>query len=363
MESSPNPPLQSPVCPDPVFIIGAPRSGTSILAWSLAQHSRFWTSGESHFLSDFFRDGWIQDRFENAKRMPKSWLELQDVEKSEFMKSLGLGVNTLFSSRSQGKRWIDQTPSYTLIADDLAEMFPGALFVHILRDGRRVVHSLMNFIKLLSAEELAALEKLDKWRGQQSFSMACRAWEHFVEAAMDFGERNPDRCLTVVNEQLVANPTACFQEILRFLGAPEEEAPAEYFRTHRLNSSFRPDPGDPDWVRRLSEPWKQWTGEQSGLFWVEAGEAMVKYGLVAQPEGDQADLIAQGAKNRALSRDYNGLAHEYNALERWAHDLEARLIEREAFIRRTRRNEQFVESLRVLWRRVLGRDKPDVESE
>lgn len=50
------------VCADPVFVIGSPRSGTTALA-----------------------------------------------EEEEPLAFIGLGVNTSFSSRSQGKRWIDPT--------------------------------------------------------------------------------------------------------------------------------------------------------------------------------------------------------------------------------------------------------------
>lgn len=30
-----------------IFVLGCPRSGTSVLAWALAQHEHFWTSAES----------------------------------------------------------------------------------------------------------------------------------------------------------------------------------------------------------------------------------------------------------------------------------------------------------------------------
>src|SRR5262245_43980994 len=45
------------ICTRPVFIVGSPRSGTTILAWSLAKHSHFWTSDESQILWDLFEGG------------------------------------------------------------------------------------------------------------------------------------------------------------------------------------------------------------------------------------------------------------------------------------------------------------------
>ena len=49
----------------------------------------------------------------------------------------------MVTKKSRGKRWVDQSPSYTLIASELARLFPDAQFLHIVRDGRRVVNSMI----------------------------------------------------------------------------------------------------------------------------------------------------------------------------------------------------------------------------
>src|SRR5207253_4877727 len=102
---------QGPICSHPIFIIGSPRSGTTILAWSLAQHNQLWTSDESQILWDLFGDGRLDKNYQRAGRADGSWLRKQRIEKAEFLCFLGLGLNALYTSRSQGKRWIDQTPS------------------------------------------------------------------------------------------------------------------------------------------------------------------------------------------------------------------------------------------------------------
>ncbi len=48
------------ICRRPVFIIGSPRSGTSVLAWALAQHKDFWTAGETDFLFHLFGQGRLE---------------------------------------------------------------------------------------------------------------------------------------------------------------------------------------------------------------------------------------------------------------------------------------------------------------
>jgi hypothetical protein len=275
-----------------VFLIGSPRSGTSILAWSLAQHSRLWTSNETHILYELFGRGYldgagrgpqlVEKAFGKAKDRPEgTWLEKQSVSKKEFLGFLGVGLNALFTSRSGDRRWVDQTPSYTTMVDLLADMFPGAQFVHILRDGRRVVHSMVHFLK--PNEELKRSSKagghLPPWA--EDFQDACRTWRNFVEASLRFAEHYPGRAVTVTNEDLVRNPDREFRRLFEFLGVPPEEGPAAFFASNRINSSFRPNSKDRAWVQQLTEPWKEWTEEQCRVFAEEAGETLVRCGFAA----------------------------------------------------------------------------------
>jgi hypothetical protein len=262
-----------PLCARPIFILGSPRSGSTILAWSLAQHDELWTSSETHFLWRLFGGpDKLRQVFSTTKNWPGgSWLHEQHVEYDEFVRCLGLGLNALFSSRSGGRRWIDQTPYYVYMADTLAVMFPGALFLHVLRDGRRVVHSMVHFANSLAADVRAQFVKtgrLPSWAAD--FREACREWDRSVRAATDFARAHPDRCLTVRHERLVADPEREFSDILHFLGVPAHPRPAQYLRSNRINSSF-PKGGDP----ACAGPWPDWTAEQKDIFGQEAGETLL----------------------------------------------------------------------------------------
>jgi hypothetical protein len=275
-----------PVCSEPVFIIGSPRSGTTILAWSLANHSAFWTSGESYILFDFFGGGRADTVYERAKGLSDgSWLQAQNVSRQEFLASLGIGINALFSSRSGGRRWIDHTPHYALMADVLADMFPGARFLHILRDGRRVVNSMVHFL-----HPLGGVQGTDENRQGRAtpwatdFRVACRTWRSYVETVEDFAGRQSGRCLTCRNEELVANPEESFRRILAFVQVPYEAGPAAYFQSNRINSSFRANSQDRSWVQSLSDPWSEWTPNQKAIFAEEAGETLIRSGYAAEAD-------------------------------------------------------------------------------
>jgi hypothetical protein len=274
------------VCTRPVFVVGSPRSGTTILAWSLAKHSHFWTSDESQILWDLFEGGRLGRNYQNRDNYDGSWLCKQNIRREEFLGFLGVGLNGLFTSRSEGKRWVDQTPLYVMLAHNLIHMFPGCLFIHILRDGRNVVHSMVNVLtaRFVGRELPDVVKKSHKPAWMSDFRAACSTWRRFVEVALEFQSANPTRCLTVRNERLLADPVKGFSEILQFIQAPYEDAPANYFRSTRLNSSFPHVPGHPTELQRSERPWLEWSAEQKTIFWQEAGATMLKCGMATQEE-------------------------------------------------------------------------------
>lgn len=270
---------QPQICPRPVFIIGSPRSGTSILAWSLAQHSQLWTSGETHILTYLYGDGRFDQAMHKSVEIPNNWFQAQGVQRPELLASLGVGLNALFTSRSEGKRWIDQTPGYTRMVDDLAEMFPGAQFLHILRDGRRVVHSMINFLSGQSDSVRADLNRKGVVIPWLDFREACKTWRHYVEVALNFAARNPSRCLTMVNERLAGDPEKGFGEIFDFLDVPHERGPALFFQSNRINSSFQSSAHSGGTAYQLSEPWKTWSADKWTIFHEQAGALLDRCGF------------------------------------------------------------------------------------
>jgi hypothetical protein len=166
------------------------------------------------------------------------------------------------------------------MAGDLADMFPGARFLHILRDGRRVVHSMVNFLSGQSERVQAQLKQRGVGIPWLDFREACKTWRLYVELALDFAAGNPARCLTVVNERLVEDPQKCFGEIFDFLEVPYQDGPADYFRSHRINSSFPETTGSRGTPYQLSEPWKKWTPKQTSLFQEKAGVLLERCGFV-----------------------------------------------------------------------------------
>jgi hypothetical protein len=262
------------ICPDPIFVIGSPRSGTTALAQALNRHPDLRVGKESYVLHDLFGGGKPEQVWERQMhRVTPCWLAHEEVERDEFLAFLGLGLNALFSSRAEGKRWIDQTPLYTPMASTLAAMFPGAVFLHIVRDGRHVVRSMVNFERKFDAETIKAAQRNEIPTWSHDFDKGCQTWAHWVTAGLDFGEAHPDRCLRVQNEALSEDPATGFAAVLEFLGVRTHPGPGNFFGKQRINSSWVRDPTRPD-----DDDWAGWDRQRRRKFLKAAGPTMVRAG-------------------------------------------------------------------------------------
>jgi precorrin-6B methylase 2 len=255
---------------------------------ALATHSDFWASDESLFMIPLFGRGQLEREYERWVSRPfGSWLRAQNVTREEFFAALGLGINALFATRSNDKRWIDHTPGHAVMGHVLAAMFPGALFIHVLRDGRRVVNSMLNVWRTLTDSERTEMRDkgfLPRWA--YDFREACKTWREHAEAAAMFCLQMPDRTLTIVHDALEKQPHDTCAQILRFLGAREEEGPATFLQTKRINTSYTARDGSPP-PDRPALPSEEWTPDQHLIFHEEAGSAMARYGFSSK--GENAD--------------------------------------------------------------------------
>jgi hypothetical protein len=121
-------------------------------------------------------------------------------------------VLAAYASAKGKARWGDKTPGYVTHVPFLAELFPSAQFVHVIRDGREVAASLAEW----------------SWGPPTAVSGAFW-WVHKVRAGRRAGARLPaDRYLEVRHDELVAEPEATLHDICRFLGEEYDPVLLDY---------------------------------------------------------------------------------------------------------------------------------------
>jgi hypothetical protein len=201
--------------PAPIFVIGSPRSGTTLLRLMLDSHPRISCGEETHFLRDLQSVVGRHWALVATYGLERDWWlgRLHDLYED---------FQAAVLERSGKARWAEKDPTYTLLLDFIEELFPHALYVHLLRDGHDVVASFR-----------------DRW-GYRSAARAARTeWARYVEAARACADRvGPERFLEVRYERLVADPVPEAQRLFAFLGEdfmPEVLAfdPAEHTATAR----------------------------------------------------------------------------------------------------------------------------------
>jgi hypothetical protein len=104
-------------------------------------------------------------------------------------------------------RWVDGTPEYSLHICALRKLFPEAIFVHVLRDVRDVVRSMLNFHRV-AGFELVPNES-------QAYKYWLRTVKACAQAEQAYGSRVVHRLFYTA---LLENPESVVRSLLEFVG-------------------------------------------------------------------------------------------------------------------------------------------------
>jgi hypothetical protein len=157
----------------------------------------------------------------------------QDLETKRETRRVELKLESRWleaASRAAGpkQRWVDGTPEYSFHIWGLRKLFPQALFIHLLRDVREVVHSMVNFHRVTGIQLVANEEN------------AYGYWIRTVSACLQ-AERalGPSVVYRIEYADLVDNPESTMRSLLEFIGEPYTAKCLEPL-AHRINSSQVP---------------------------------------------------------------------------------------------------------------------------
>jgi hypothetical protein len=190
----------------PIFIVGSPRSGTSLTRLVIDSHPAIACGPETHFLADL------------EMIVTRHWrrLERAGFDKQYWYarcRDLYVGYQRDYAASKGKTRWADKTPRYAQHLPFVLELFPDAQIVHVIRNADAVVSSWAK-----------------RW-GWRSALSAPRAWVDNVRAARAVGKTLPASQYRELRfEDLVADPERCLRPLFEWFGEPWDARVLDYDR-------------------------------------------------------------------------------------------------------------------------------------
>ena len=290
-----------------LFVVGAGRSGTTLLTVLLDSHPEIAVPGESGGL--IFRfcigpDAWdphgdpVDDPESAASATTPAALpygraeiaelfaslsgehrfqrwELDEKQFTELMLARDVDTRTgvirccyELYARNQGKvRYADKTPDHVVYMRTLAALFPEARFAHLIRDGRDV-----------------ALALRDTSWGAKTPDDAARYWQRRVSTGAAVGaELGPSRYLELRYEALIADPEPELRRLCEFASIAYDPAMLNHDAAARRQLNMSPAAEeDSSLLRPITSGLRDWRQQMSradvAAFEEIAGETLTRFG-------------------------------------------------------------------------------------
>jgi hypothetical protein len=253
----------------PIFVLGCPRSGTTLLQVMLHSHPRIAIPPETRFLLPAYRErlrfGDLEDPANRRAlarfivRRPGGRFADLGLDRKETVADIVDGPPTLgsavgivlrgYAGRFGRARWGDKRPAYHNYIAMIMRLFPDAQVVHIVRDPR---------------DCMASLKRMGWWELDSHHSIA--AWAEAIEHADEAVRRWPGAVTRVQYERVVADPEPELRALCAGLGEeydpamaePERVAPVAVPERKHWHSDTRVSPTTKNVGRWRSElePWE-----------------------------------------------------------------------------------------------------------
>jgi len=300
-----------------VFVVGAPRSGTSWLSRLMGAHTDVAAMQETELLNRYcapWYDAWDDQLPADMERWSRQrhrglpavlTTDEMDEQAQGFARNIYAKALTL---KPTARVVVDKNPAYSLHIALARRMFPDAAVLHIVRDGRDVVASMLAASRGWGRDWAPATVRLAArtWRvNVEGASSALRSGRYHEVRYDDLMTRGPqalaeclafagvmaaeDECADIISRvegsESPADPLLWSGEVVKRLGAPPPE-PAGFFG------------------RRSSGGWQETFSTRDRLeFHLEAGELLCELGYEADEGWVTASRVrmARAAAARRLT--------------------------------------------------------------
>jgi len=195
----------------PLFIIGSPRSGTTMLQILLGEHPQVSTTVEltlfKRYISPWLRM-WDEEKGNSLQGRWNQGLPfvLEREEVVDFLKTFLATVYSKLQDRKQtATHVLDKHPANALFTPLIRDLLPHARFIHVIRDGRDVACSMVSAARQIGF-------------GTHTIPESAVAWKRHVLAAREASRQ--EGYFEIRYEAFLRDGVAAYRDVLDFCGLP-----------------------------------------------------------------------------------------------------------------------------------------------
>jgi hypothetical protein len=211
-----------------VFVVGCPRSGTTLLQSFLAAHPQIISFPESHFFVEsipshplLWRLGFASPR---GRRRMRAFLAEAGAGKGgiprtafllrQYAASFVEALDSMTVARN-GEAWVEKTPDHLRCVGMIKKHVPRARFLHVVRHGEDVVASLYDVGRRFPQQ----------WSHEMAIDRCIARWNEAMRRTRRYRGRPHHRVIGFTD--LVQQPARVLEDVCSFLGLPYDPAMIE----------------------------------------------------------------------------------------------------------------------------------------
>lgn len=230
------------------FLVGCPRSGTTLLQSLLAAHPNIHSFPESHFFPSLLKD---RKRLYQKLKLSSSAAThrlkdfLAELERKDLYQAVPsnaifewqhtrafIRILDALTEEENKSSWLEKTPRHLHYIDDIQRLVPNAKFIHIIREGKDVVASVYEVTHKYP----------EVWGGARNIDTCIQRWGSDFKISQRYSHQ-PNHYL-VSYERLTNNIQNELEALCDFLNIEFEATMLKNYRTVAQNVSL------------TNEPWK-----------------------------------------------------------------------------------------------------------
>ena len=224
----------------PIFIFSLPRSGSTLLQKILGGHALVSTISEPWFLLPLFyavKSSGIYTEYDHrfVRQAVRDLYESLPNKQQDFTREIRRFALNIYSKASKDGAcfFIDKTPRYHLIIDEIADAFPDAKFIFLWRNPLAVASSI-NKTWAKGKWKLYAY-KVDLYTGLDNLVLAKKKYIN--------------RSISIRYEDLVTKPEDSIKSVCKYIDIDYDESLISHFTDTKLSGCL----GDPTGSKKYQE--------------------------------------------------------------------------------------------------------------